>query len=89
MRCLLPLNMVRIRVIQRNQIHPDVAVMLCLNLQGLFATVGCHPTRSTEFDKHPGGPEAYLQELDTLVGAHLHGKGRVVAIGECGLGTSR
>ncbi|OJA16232.1 hypothetical protein AZE42_00056 [Rhizopogon vesiculosus] len=56
---------------------------------GLFATVGCHPTRSKEFDQHPGGPEAYLHELDTLISAHLHGKGRVVAIGECGLDYDR
>jgi len=62
--------------------------MCCLALQGFFATVGCHPTRSKEFDQHPGGPKAYLQELDALISTHLHGKGRVVAIGECGLGMS-
>jgi TatD DNase family protein len=48
---------------------------------GFFATVGCHPTRSKEFDEYPGGPEAYLQALDSLISANLHGKGRVVAIG--------
>lgn len=60
-----------------------------LLLQGFFATVGCHPTRSKEFDEYPGGPEAYLQALDSLISANLHGKGRVVAIGECGLGMSK
>lgn len=54
---------------------------------GLYATVGCHPTRSTEFDKYRGGPEAYLQDLDNLIGSNLKGTGRVVAIGECGLGS--
>jgi len=52
----------------------------------LYATVGCHPTRSTEFEKDPSG---YLQALDELVGAHLSGPGRAVAIGECGLDYDR
>ncbi|KAL0068130.1 hypothetical protein AAF712_004790 [Marasmius tenuissimus] len=56
---------------------------------GLYATVGCHPTRSAEFDKHKGGPEAYLEALDELVGANLVGRGRAVAIGECGLDYDR
>ncbi|KAI0307683.1 Mg-dependent DNase [Multifurca ochricompacta] len=51
-----------------------------------YATVGCHPTRSTEFEKDPSG---YLQALDDLVGANLSGPGRVVAIGECGLDYDR
>jgi TatD DNase family protein len=55
-------------------------------LSGLYATVGCHPTRSTEFDKYRGGPGAYLQDLDELIENNLEGEGRVVAIGECGLG---
>lgn len=56
---------------------------------GLYATVGCHPTRSTEFDKYCGGPEAYLRDLDKLIECNLKGKGRVVAIGECGLDYDR
>ncbi|KAI9461016.1 Mg-dependent DNase [Lactarius psammicola] len=52
----------------------------------LYATVGCHPTRSREFEKNPSD---YLQALDELVGAHLSGPGRVVAIGECGLDYDR
>jgi TatD DNase family protein len=52
----------------------------------MFATIGCHPTRSTEFEKHRNGPEGYLSELDQLIQANLAGKGRVVAVGECGLG---
>jgi TatD DNase family protein len=53
---------------------------------GLYATVGCHPTRSTQFDQYRGGPEVYLQDLDKLIENNLEGKGRVVAVGECGLG---
>ncbi|KAF5356248.1 hypothetical protein D9756_003717 [Leucocoprinus leucothites] len=42
---------------------------------------GCHPTRSTDFDKHPdGGPEGYLQALENLISANLTGTGRVVAL---------
>ncbi|KAH9039950.1 hypothetical protein EDB84DRAFT_1560020 [Lactarius hengduanensis] len=52
----------------------------------LYATVGCHPTRSKEFENDPSG---YLQALDDLVGTHLSGPGRVVAIGECGLDYDR
>ncbi|KAI0305014.1 Mg-dependent DNase [Russula brevipes] len=52
----------------------------------LYATVGCHPTRSVEFEKDPSG---YLQALDELVGANLSGPGRAVAIGECGLDYDR
>lgn len=53
-----------------------------------YATIGCHPTRSAQFDKFKGGPSAYLEALDALIKAHLQGKGRVVAVGECGLGTT-
>jgi hypothetical protein len=53
---------------------------------GFYATIGCHPTRSGQFDKFKGGPSAYLDALDKLIEKHLQGKGRVVAVGECGLG---
>ncbi|KAI3613215.1 deoxyribonuclease tatd, partial [Moniliophthora roreri] len=56
---------------------------------GLFATVGCHPTRSTEFDNFKDGPEAYLKALDDLISSNLKGKGRAVAVGECGLDYDR
>ncbi|KAI0048328.1 Mg-dependent DNase [Auriscalpium vulgare] len=56
---------------------------------GLYATVGCHPTRSNEFDKHRDGPDGYLEQLDKLIADHLTGPGRVVAIGECGIDYDR
>ncbi|EGO25736.1 hypothetical protein SERLADRAFT_369120 [Serpula lacrymans var. lacrymans S7.9] len=55
----------------------------------LYATVGCHPTRSKEFEQYPNGPDAYLQALDDLIQKNLLGNGRVVAIGECGLDYDR
>lgn len=51
--------------------------------------MGCHPTRSTDFDKYRGGPDAYLQALDSIIAENMTGKGRVVAIGECGLDYDR
>ena len=47
--------------------------------------MGCHPTRSKEFETHPNGPGAYLADLDAII-AGDQDNGRVVAVGECGLG---
>lgn len=58
-------------------------------LSDLYATVGCHPTRSSEFDSHADGPDAYFDELDKLIVDNLSGPGRVVAVGECGLDYDR
>jgi Tat protein secretion system quality control protein TatD with DNase activity len=52
----------------------------------MFATVGCHPTRSLDFEKHHGGPQAYLAALDKVLANNAKGRGRAVAVGECGLG---
>ncbi|KAF9453874.1 hypothetical protein P691DRAFT_853750 [Macrolepiota fuliginosa MF-IS2] len=56
---------------------------------GFYATVGCHPTRTTDFEKHKSGPEGYLKSLEDLISANLTGPGRVVAIGELGLDYDR
>ncbi|KAG0036940.1 TatD DNase [Podila clonocystis] len=54
----------------------------------LYMTVGCHPTRSTEFESHPDGPEAYFNELKAMLD-NPEAKSKIVAIGECGLDYDR
>ena len=62
------------------------AIDWCARDARLVTTVGCHPTRAGEFDQHEGGPEAYLEGLMQLAKEGA-ASGKVVAIGECGLGT--
>lgn len=57
-------------------------------------TVGCHPTRSGDFESHPGGPQGYLDELSGILDANsakIHGKqkGKAICLGECGLDYDR
>ncbi|KAH9849986.1 Mg-dependent DNase [Lenzites betulinus] len=78
---------VKSMIITGGSLHESKEALELAQQLGFFATVGCHPTRSAQFDKFRGGPEKYLKELDKLIAAHLVGKGCVVAVGECGLGS--
>ncbi|GFQ04838.1 putative deoxyribonuclease tatdn1 [Phtheirospermum japonicum] len=53
----------------------------------LFCTVGVHPTRCKEFDDS-GDPEEHIKALLSLAKEGVE-KGKVVAIGECGLDYDR
>ena len=79
---------VRSMIITGGSLHESKEALELASQLAFYATIGCHPTRSKEFEEFPAGPAGYLEELDKLIAAHLTGKGRVVAVGECGLGTS-
>ncbi|KDQ63449.1 hypothetical protein JAAARDRAFT_119837 [Jaapia argillacea MUCL 33604] len=80
---------VKSMIITGTSLHESKQALHLAAKHNLYATIGCHPTRSTDFDKYRGGPEAYLAALDKLIEGHLTGQGRVVAIGECGLDYDR
>lgn len=64
---------------QRRPSHPHAARLLSVT-EEFYCTVGCHPTRCSEFER--SGESPYLAGLKELA---AHG-GKVVAVGECGLG---
>jgi TatD DNase family protein len=63
------------------------ALELAKSHERLFSTVGVHPTNCSEFHETPNlDPEQFLEELLTLATTN---RGKIVAIGECGLDFDR
>lgn len=66
----------------------ESALALAHTDERLFCTIGVHPTRCKEIEESPQGPEAYWDALRVLLKNNA-GKGKIVAIGECGLDYDR
>ncbi|KAG9445275.1 hypothetical protein H6P81_016615 [Aristolochia fimbriata] len=75
-------------VITGGSLHESREALSIAETDGrLFCTVGVHPTRCKEFEDS-GDPEHYFQQLVSLAKEGIE-KGKVVAIGECGLDYDR
>lgn len=57
----------------------------------MHSTAGCHPTSTTEIDRHPSGEEAYFRELEALISSDRGegGSKRIISVGEVGLDYDR
>ena len=61
---------------------PLIAEFTCFISDMLYTTIGCHPTRCSEFEKN-GDPDGYMNKLLDIAAQN---KDKIVAVGELGLG---
>jgi TatD DNase family protein len=78
----------RIIVTAGSLVESRAALALARTSDHLFCTAGLHPTRCGEPSSHPGGPDAYFDELAAVL-ADGATDGKCVAVGECGLDYDR
>ena len=62
------------------------ALEMCKQRNNFYTTIGCHPTRCSEFESDTTTPEEYYNGLLRVATENLD---KVVAIGECGLDYDR
>ncbi|SPC61851.1 related to 3'--_5' exonuclease and endonuclease [Ustilago sp. UG-2017b] len=65
------------------------ALSLASEREGFYSTAGCHPTRISEMEAYAEGAEAYVGKIRNLIEESKAGKGKIVAVGECGLDYDR
>lgn len=66
----------------------SLALNMCQLDSSLYSTVGCHPTRCTEFENCTDGPAGYLNKLKELAISGMS-TSKVIAFGEVGLDFDR